>query len=485
MHEALALAQQAVGLSDPNPRVGCVIIAADGRVIGRGHTQQAGGPHAEVMALRDAAASGGAVRGAHRLRQPRALLPPRPHAAVLRRADRRRPGARRRGAATTRTRSSPARASRGCAPRASRSSVGLLADEARELNIGFFSRMERGRPWVRLKVAVSLDGRTALDNGASQWITGEAARTDGHAWRKRAGAVLTGVGTVHRRRPAARRAAGRDGPPAAARGRRFAARPCRRARASSTPRAPCSSMPQTPAAERVAALQARGAEVALLPGRRRQGRPARDARRPRPGAASTNCTSRPGSKLNGSFVREGLVDEWLVYMAPQAARQRARLAAFGPLQTLADAVALRFHAVDRVGDDLRLLLRPAGASVALTLRQSAPCSPASSPASARSSTRRPWARDASYGKRLTLQAPAGYLDDAQPGDSIALNGACMTVTTFDAAARPLHDRHLGREPGQDRRPRPSPAPSTSRRRCARTTASAATSSAAMSTASAA
>ena len=77
-----------------------------------------------------------------------------------------------------------------------RSTSGRCADEARELNIGFFSRMQRGRPWVRMKVAVSLDGRTALHNGASQWITGEAARTDGHAWRKRAGAVLTGVGTV-------------------------------------------------------------------------------------------------------------------------------------------------------------------------------------------------------------------------------------------------------------------------------------------------
>src|SRR5262249_5463131 len=74
--------------------------------------------------------------------------------------------------------------------------VGLLADESRELNIGFFSRMQRGRPWVRMKIAASLDGRTALPDGTSQWITGEEARRDGHAWRKRAGAVLTGVGTV-------------------------------------------------------------------------------------------------------------------------------------------------------------------------------------------------------------------------------------------------------------------------------------------------
>src|SRR4051812_46752903 len=195
MRSALALAAEAIGLSDPNPRVGCVIVGADGRVIGQGHTQEAGGAHAEVMALRDAAARGETCAGAtayvtlepcsHHGRTPPccdaliaaglgrvvyALDDPNPLVAGQ--------GATRLRAAGITVESGP------------------LADEARELNIGFFSRMQRARPWVRLKAAASLDGRTALNNGASQWITGPSARADGHAWRKRAGALLTGVGTV-------------------------------------------------------------------------------------------------------------------------------------------------------------------------------------------------------------------------------------------------------------------------------------------------
>ena len=195
MHEALALAHLSIGLSDPNPRVGCVITAVDGRTIGKGHTQQAGGPHAEVMALRDAQANGGATAGAtayvtlepcsHHGRTPPccdaliqagvarvvvAVLDPNPLVAGQ--------GAQRLRAAGITV------------------DIGLLTEEAQALNVGFFSRMQRGRPWVRLKAAVSLDGRTALDNGVSQWITGPAARADGHAFRKRASAILTGVGTV-------------------------------------------------------------------------------------------------------------------------------------------------------------------------------------------------------------------------------------------------------------------------------------------------
>jgi diaminohydroxyphosphoribosylaminopyrimidine deaminase / 5-amino-6-(5-phosphoribosylamino)uracil reductase len=195
MGEALQWAEQAIGLCEPNPRVGCVIVAADGRVIGRGHTQQAGGPHAEVMALRDAAGNGHSVRGAtvwvtlepcsHHGRTPPccdalieagvgrvvvAIEDPNPLVAG--------DGMRRLRAAGIRVDSGPG------------------AEASRDLNIGFFSRMERGRPWLRLKAAVSLDGRTALPDGTSQWITGLEARTDGHRFRRRAGAVLTGVGTV-------------------------------------------------------------------------------------------------------------------------------------------------------------------------------------------------------------------------------------------------------------------------------------------------
>jgi len=195
MREALALAELAIGVSDPNPRVGCVIVGADGTVLGRGTTQAAGQAHAEVMALRDAASSGADVRGAsvfvslepcsHHGRTPPcadALVAAGVGRVVMAMRD---PNPLVTGAGAARLETA------GIVVEA-----GLRAAEAHELNIGFVSRMTRGRPWLRMKVAVSLDGRTALADGRSQWITGEAARADGHAWRKRAGAVLTGVGTV-------------------------------------------------------------------------------------------------------------------------------------------------------------------------------------------------------------------------------------------------------------------------------------------------
>ena len=199
MREALALAHQAIGLTDPNPRVGCVLATDDGRVIGRGHTQQAGGPHAEVMALRDAQTRGESVQGAtavvtlepcaHHGRTPPccdALIAAGIGRVVMAMRD---PFPQVAGQGVARLRAAGIEV------------IELAADSdaaqaAYALNIGFFSRIERGRPWVRLKAATTLDGRTALDNGVSQWITGEAARRDGHAWRRRAGAVLTGVGTV-------------------------------------------------------------------------------------------------------------------------------------------------------------------------------------------------------------------------------------------------------------------------------------------------
>ena len=357
MREALALAQRAVGLSDPNPRVGCAIATPDGRVIGRGHTQQAGAAHAEVMALQDAAASGCAVRGgtayvslepcSHHGRTPPccdALVAAGLARVVVAVAD---PNPLVAGLGLARLRAA------GIAVE-----VGLLADAARELNIGFFSRMERSRPWLRMKAAVSLDGRSALDNGASQWITGEAARTDGHAWRKRAGAVLTGVGTVLDDNPRldVRRVATARQLLRVVVDSRLAMPPG--ARILDAP-GPVLVYAAAPAAERVAALQTRGAEVALMPGTGAKV-DLRAMLRDLGSRGINELHVEAGSKLNGSFVREGLVDEWLVYIAPRLLGSGRGLADFGPLQTLADAVALRFHAVDRVGDDLRLLLRPVG-----------------------------------------------------------------------------------------------------------------------------
>ena len=355
MHEALALAENAIGLSDPNPRVGCVIVAANGSVIGRGHTQEAGGPHAEVMALRDAASRGASVVGAtvcvtlepcsHHGRTPPcadALIAAGVGRVVIAMRD-----------------PNPLVAGEGAATLSAAGievQQGPLADEARALNIGFVSRMQRGRPWARMKVAVSLDGRTALENGRSQWITGEAARIDGHAWRKRAGALLTGVGTVLE-----------DDPRLDVRWVDTARQPLRVVVDSRLETPPSARIVGPPGsvllyvaiddAGRRQALEAGGVEVALL---------AQDNGKVDLPAMLTDLAARginelhveAGEKLNGSFLRERLVDELLVYMAPRLLGAGRGLAALGPFQALAESLAFDFHAVDRIGGDLRLILRP-------------------------------------------------------------------------------------------------------------------------------
>jgi diaminohydroxyphosphoribosylaminopyrimidine deaminase/5-amino-6-(5-phosphoribosylamino)uracil reductase len=358
MHEALALARAAIGLTEPNPRVGCVVVAPDGRVLGRGHTQQAGGPHAEVMALRDVAARGATARGAtvHVTLEPCAhhgRTPPCCDALIAAGVAR---------VVMAMEDPFPQVAGQGAARlRAAGIEViqGELADAARELNIGFFSRIERGRPWVRLKAAVSLDGRTALNNGVSQWITGPAARADGHAWRKRAGAVLTGVGTVHD-----------DDPRLDVRLVETAKQPLRvivDSRLDTPPTARILDAPGSvlivaagPDPARRAALEARGAQIALVPGPTgKVDLPAMLADLAARGVNELHVEA--GHKLNGSFVREGLVDEFLIYMAPRLLGLGRELAAFGPLQTLQDSLALRFVSVTPMGDDLRLIARPASA----------------------------------------------------------------------------------------------------------------------------
>lgn len=366
---ALELAAQALRLSNPNPRVGCVLWNADGRVIGEGHTQRAGGPHAEVMALRDAKARGENTIGAtafvslepcsHHGRTPPccdALV-----AAGLARV------------VVACTDPNPLVGGRGIERlRAAGITVDLLpgddplARAARELNIGFLSRMVRGQPWVRMKMAASLDGTTALDNGVSQWITREAARADGHAWRARACAVLTGIGTV------------------------LEDDPMLDVRLVDTPRQPhlvvVDSRLETPAgarlflppaqglarqvliyhalddaaaSERGAALQARGARLIGLPG------PGGKVDLP---ALLRDLAAREvnelhleaGHKLNGSFLRERLVDECLLYLAPRLLGRGQGMSNLGPLSRLEDGLDLHYESVDRVGDDLRLLARVQG-----------------------------------------------------------------------------------------------------------------------------
>src|SRR6218665_3909584 len=193
--EALDLAPQVLYRTSPNPRVGCVIADAAGVVIGRGSTGPAGSAHAEIMALRNAAAGGHSGRGATAY----VTLEPCSHhgrtgpccdalvAAGIAKV------------VASLTDPNPLVAGQGFARLRAAGvavQVGPSAQGARELNVGFFSRMLRHRPWVRMKLAASLDGVTALADGSSQWITGPAARADGHAWRARACALLTGIGTV-------------------------------------------------------------------------------------------------------------------------------------------------------------------------------------------------------------------------------------------------------------------------------------------------
>ena len=354
MQRALALAEQAIGLSDPNPRVGCVVTRADGTVLGEGHTQAAGEAHAEVMALRAARAAGHDVRGstvhvslepcAHHGRTPPccdALVEAGVARAVVAIED---PNPLVAGQGIARLRAAGIEVA-----------VGPGAEASRELNIGFFSRMQRGRPWVRMKIAASLDGRTALLNGQSQWITGEAARIEGHAWRKRAGALLTGVGTVLE-----------DDPRLDVRLVETAKQPLRvivdsRLETPLTARilAPPGAVliyGATPAPERRLPLESRGAAVALRPGS--TGKVDLAALLDDLALREINeLHIEAGHKLNGSFVREGLVDEFLVYLAPSLFGVGREMAAFGPLESLGDAERLQFRQAAMVGEDLRLVAR--------------------------------------------------------------------------------------------------------------------------------
>ncbi|MEJ6004141.1 bifunctional diaminohydroxyphosphoribosylaminopyrimidine deaminase/5-amino-6-(5-phosphoribosylamino)uracil reductase RibD [Paucibacter sp. AS339] len=358
MRHALALAVRAIGLSDPNPRVGCVIVNAAGQLLGAGHTQAAGHAHAEVMALRDAQQRGADVRGAtayvtlepcaHHGRTPPccdALI-----AAGLRRV------------LAANQDPNPLVAGQGLAriqAAGIQTELGLLADEVRELNLGFFSRMQRGRPFVRLKIAASLDGRTALQNGKSQWITAAAARSDGHAWRRRAGAVLTGIGTVKD-----------DDPRLDVRLVEATLQPLRvviDSRLEISPQARLLAPPgqvliycaldPLSKPEQAAALRAAGAELVQLAGpQNKVDLAAVMLDLGRRGINELHVEA--GHKLNGSMLREGLVDELLVYLAPKLLGLGREMAAFGPLEDLDQA--LQWHWVDSqmVGEDLRLRARP-------------------------------------------------------------------------------------------------------------------------------
>ena len=429
-HPSSVLARCAEGLSDPNPRVGCLLTdAAQSRLLSSGHTQAAGGPHAEIMALRAARAAGHDVTGAtawvtlepcaHHGRTPPccdALISARVARVVVALRDTN-PLVAGQGIARMRAAGIEVQvagsftgefAERFAAEHPEDPQGLAWAREAFELNIGFFSRMVRGRPWVRMKIAASLDGQTALANGASQWITSPEARADGHVWRRRAGAVLTGIGTVRdddprldvrlvetQRQPlrvvvdsrleiapgarilqppgqvlvccaqdhsASERARGLT---------RFTVTDSERAAKTMAASAVADGAPEGPNSQsaRQPALVTPRLEVAgPWDGVEVLGLPADERGKTDLAALMSELVRRQvnelhveaGHQLNGSLLKAGLVDELLVYLAPKMLGTGRGMAAFGPLERLADGLELEFAECTPVGPDLRIRARPPG-----------------------------------------------------------------------------------------------------------------------------
>ena len=360
LQEALQLAESSFGLTEPNPRVGCVIGLEDGRVLGRGATQQAGGAHAEVMALRDAQAQGHRTQGAtawvtlepcaHHGRTPPccdAIIAAGLSRVVVALAD---PFPQVNGAGIARLRTAGI-----TVVMADSVTDGDLRAAARDVNIGFLSRVQRGMPWVRMKIAASMDGVTALADGQSQWITGEAARRDGHAWRRRASAVMTGVGTVLA-----------DDPQLDVRWVPTAAQPLRVVVDSTWRLPPSARLLRGPGALVVGALDPQLAPLALAAsGATLLHAPAADGRvdladmlRQLALQGVNELHVESGAVLNGALLRAGLVDELLFYMAPRLVGPGRPMAGWPALQTLDEALDFRIMDVQQLGDDLRIRALP-------------------------------------------------------------------------------------------------------------------------------
>ena len=361
IRQALGLATQALFLSNPNPRVGCVITSRTGEIVGKGSTQRAGGPHAEIMALRDAQARGQDLQGAtayvtlepcshHGRTGPccDALIAAGITRVVASLAD---PNPLVSGQGFARLRAAGIEVS-----------VGEGAQESFELNIGFFSRMVRKTPWVRMKMAASLDGTTALPNGESQWITSSAARADGHAWRARACAVLTGIGTVLEDNPRldVRDVATPRQPHVVVVDSQLQTPPdARLLIAGRACYIYCAAPNDTAFQARKQALESQGAVVVELPNAHNKV----DLSAMLADLASRGVNElhvEAGSKLNGSFIREGLVDEMLVYLAPCMLGEGLAMAHFGPLTQLDQGLSMDFKSVEKIGPDVRILARVKG-----------------------------------------------------------------------------------------------------------------------------
>jgi diaminohydroxyphosphoribosylaminopyrimidine deaminase/5-amino-6-(5-phosphoribosylamino)uracil reductase len=347
MARALVLAANGRNTATPNPSVGCVIAKA-GRIIGEGWHARAGEPHAEAMAL---AACTQSPQGAtvyvtlepcsHFGRTPPcadALLAARVSRVVSAIED---PNPLVRGQGHARLRAAGLRVE-----------TGLLAAQAGEVHRGYLARMARGRPWLRIKAAASLDGRIALANGESRWITAEAARRDVHALRARSCAMLTGIGTVLR-----------DDPELTVRHVACTRQP-RRVVIDSRLDLPASAkilagdstlvLTVNDDRERRAALEARGAEVLVVPAVGRKTDLMAVARL----LAERGCnevTVETGAKLNASLLQAGVVDEIVLYLAPMLLGNAAQgLFALPEFEQLAQGIRLRVTDIRSVGADLRV-----------------------------------------------------------------------------------------------------------------------------------
>jgi diaminohydroxyphosphoribosylaminopyrimidine deaminase/5-amino-6-(5-phosphoribosylamino)uracil reductase len=344
MRRAIELAGKGLYTTTPNPRVGCVV-TQEQKIVGEGWHERAGGPHAEIVALEKAgsAAAGATVYVSLEPCNHHGRTPPCVNAL-------KNLGVRRVVAAMRDPNREAAHGGNALEAAGVRFEHGLMEADARELNIGFVSRVTRGRPWVRLKVAATLDGRTALSDGTSQWITGAEARRDGHRWRARACAVLTGIGTVR------------------------ADDPRLTVREVETPRQPLrvivDSRLETPPTARIL----EGAKVLVFAGTHGTLPNADVVSLPNPGRkvdlprmleelalrGVNELHVEAGFRLNGSLVREGCVDEFLVYLNPSFLGDRAQgIVDLPELKSLGDRALLNLLSVERLGEDLRILARPA------------------------------------------------------------------------------------------------------------------------------
>lgn len=348
MAHAIALARRGLNTTDPNPRVGCVLVKA-GRVVGEGWHQRAGGPHAEVHAL-NAAGTDARAATAYVTLEPcchHGRTPPCSQALIQ-------AGVARVVAAMPDP--NPRVATKGIAALRHAGvgvEIGLLRAEAERLNPGFISRMTRGRPYVRVKLAASLDGRTALASGESKWITGEPARADAQRLRARSSAILTGIGTVLS-----------DDPSLTVRDLDIGRQPLRvvlDTHLRMSPKARMLSLPGTTlvvtAAQNehsTAALRAAGAEVLCLP----DGADAVDLTTLLEKLAAREVNEilvEAGARLCGALLKAGLADELIVYLAPLLLGDNARgMFSVPGIEVMADRVIIDIQDIRAIGRDWRV-----------------------------------------------------------------------------------------------------------------------------------